>query len=385
MKRPFSHSASRTLAAVTLGLAAAAAAAPCPERSSWPTQEWPSRTAEVAVSRAAQIQALEDFAFTLTGTDKERLGVRTDGLLIVHHGAILYERYARGHDASKRHIAWSVTKSVTTALTGVAVANGALFVDESICKYVTSARGDACKISILNLLEFGSALEWRESYEHEPYQVSSVIAMLYGEGRLDAAGFVLAHPLVAQPGTRWNYSTGDSTVLATVVRHALEPMHGPEYAWKLLFDRIGMKSVIQENDAQGNPLGGSMLYATPRDLARFGYLYLNDGCWASQRILPDGWVRSSTTVSQTYLHSITPPDDGPSGWQWWLNRKVPEQHVDTLPWEGVPEDAYAAIGHWGQFIIVIPSLDLVIVRTGDDREDRTNLSKLITLAMAVAQ
>lgn len=385
MKRPLPLTASRTLAAVSLGLAAAASATPCPERSSWPTQEWPSRTAEVAVSKAAQIQALEDFAFTLTGTDAERRGIRTDGLLIAQHGAILYERYARGHDASKRHLAWSVTKSVTSALTGVAVANGALALDDSICKYTQAGRGDACKISVRNLLEFGSALQWRESYEHEPYQVSSVIAMLYGEGRLDAAGFVLAHPLEAEPGTRWQYSTGDSTVLGAVVRGALEPTHGPKYAWKLLFDRLGMTSAVQERDAQGNPLGGSMFYATPRDMARFGYLYLNDGCWANERILPEGWVQSSTTVSPTYLRSTVKPEDGPSGWQWWLNRKVPEQQVDALPWAGVPEDAYAANGHWGQYIVVIPSLDLVIVRTGDDREDKTSLAKLITLSMAVAQ
>jgi CubicO group peptidase (beta-lactamase class C family) len=384
MKPPLPPTASRALAAVTFGLAATVAAAPCPERPSWPTQEWPSRIAEVAAAKAARIQALEDYAFTLTGRDEERLGVRTDGMLIVHHGALIYERYARGYDASKRHIAWSAAKSITSALTGIAVDQGALSIDESICKYVKAARGDACKISIRHLLEFGSSLEWRESYEHESYQVSSVLAMLYGTGRTDAAEFVLSHPLVAEPGTRWSYSTGDSTVLATVVRGALEPAHGPEYAWKLLFDRVGMKSALQERDARGNPLGGSMFYATPRDMARFGYLYLNDGCWEGQRLLPDGWVRSSTTVSQTYVHSTSKPGDDPNGWQWWLNQKVPEQQVDALPWEGVPEDAFTAIGHWGQYIVVIPSLDLVIVRTGDDREDKANLAKLITLSMAVA-
>src|SRR5687767_6262717 len=125
--------AMRTLSALmAFALAVSASAAPCPIRNQWPTTEWPSRVEAVATARAGEIKALEDYAFTLTGTDRERLGLRTDSLLVIQNSEVIYEKYARGWDASKRHISWSVNKSITSALTGVAVAEGALSIDDSI-------------------------------------------------------------------------------------------------------------------------------------------------------------------------------------------------------------------------------------------------------------
>jgi CubicO group peptidase (beta-lactamase class C family) len=299
MRHTLAQSLRPALAAAALASAALASAAPCPTRASWPTQEWPSRITEVAASRAQEIQALEEYAFTLVGRDEERLGLRTDGLLIVHQGNVIYERYARGYTASKRHLGWSVTKSVATALAGVAVGEGALAVDDSVCKYVEVGREEACRLTVRHFLEFGTGLDWRETYEHQTYQVSSVLAMLYGEGHRDAVRFVTNHRFAYEPGTHWLYSTGDATVLASVVRGALAARHGEDHAWKLLFDPLGMKTAVIERDAKGNPLGGSFFYATPRDYARFGYLYLNDGCWDGRRILPEGWVQSSSEVSRS--------------------------------------------------------------------------------------
>lgn len=352
-------------------------------RPSWPTESWPSRAEEVAQTKAAEIQALEEYAFTLVGADAQRLGLRTDGMVIVHRGGIVYERYARGYDASKRHLGWSVTKSVTSALTGVAVARGALGLDDSVCRHLVAARDEACRITVRHLLEFGSGLDWKETYENESYQVSSVIAMLYGEGRKDIVAHISGHRLRDEPGTVFSYSTGDAALLASVVRAALAPAHGEDYAWKLLFDAVGMKSAVVERDARGNPLGGSHFYAAPRDFARFGYLYLNDGCWDGRRILPENWVRDSTVPSGTYRSSARDTTSDPNGWQWWLNAIVPERSRSEKPWPSAPDDAYSANGHWGQYIVVVPSRDVVIVRVGDDRKGHTELDQLIPLALGV--
>jgi CubicO group peptidase (beta-lactamase class C family) len=341
----------------------------------------------VATQRAAEIAALEQYAFTLTGTDAERQGLRTDSLLIVKNGQIVYERYARGWDASKPHIAWSVSKSVTSALAGVAVQRGIASVDDKINRFVTVSNPDprAQDVTIRHLLEFGSGFDWRESYEHESYQVSSVLAMLYGVGHQDAVRFVTSHPLRDAPGTSWDYSTGDSTLLASVISAAMVPGFGEDFAHQVLFDPIGMKSAVLERDPRGGRFGGSYVYATAQDFARFGYLYLNDGCWNGTRLLPPGWVTSSTTVAPAYRVKVVHPESEPNGWQWWLNQAVPEQGLNALPWPDSPGDAYAAEGHWGQRIIVIPSQDLVIVRTGDDRNATQQLNDLIPLCLAVAR
>ena len=269
-------------------------------RGIWPDPDWASDTASVAISRAAEIKALEDYAFTLTGTDDQRLGIRTDSVVIVHAGKIIYERYARGYDASKRHLAWSVSKSITNAVVGAAVNAGALSLDDSICKWLPTVRKDNCNLTVRHFLEFSSGLDWQETYEGQSNQMSSVLAMLYGEGRHDMASFVANHDRRDEPGTACEYSTGDTMVLAAVADAATRPTYGPEFAWKALFDPIGMKSVTWERDPAGHPLGGAYVYATPRDFARFGYLFLSDGRWKGTRILPEGWVHDSVQVNDAY-------------------------------------------------------------------------------------
>src|SRR4051812_23027469 len=112
----------------------------CPTRSSWPTTEWPAQISDTARARATEIAALEQYAFTLTGADADRVGLRTDSVLIVKGGTIIYERYARGFAANNRHISWSVAKSFSTMLVGVAANKGVLKVSDSISKYLTGVR-----------------------------------------------------------------------------------------------------------------------------------------------------------------------------------------------------------------------------------------------------
>lgn len=357
----------------------------CPTRASWPTRDWPSRAAEVAQARPDAVRALEDYAFTRVGQDEERKGIRTDAVLIVQGGAIVYEKYAPGWSATKRHLGWSMSKSVTETLAGLAVREGALSLSDSVCKWLPDTPEENCGVTVNHLLTFSSGFDWNETYENEANQFSSVLAMLYGVGHADMARFTAAHPLRDAPGTTWNYSTGETTLLAAVVQKALEPRLGKDFPWELLFDPIGMSNATWERDQKGTLVGGSYVYATARDWARYGFLYLNDGCWAGQRLLPDGWVKASTTVVPEFrTRFVEEPPDAPEGRLWWLNQAVPEMGI-ALPWPHVPGDAYAARGHWGQSVTVIPSLDLVVVRVADDREHTFEADRFLSLAIALGR
>jgi CubicO group peptidase (beta-lactamase class C family) len=371
------------LALVLAGLPAGAA--PCPTRPYWPTVGFRDRIEETAARRAAQIEALEDYAFTLQGADPDRIGVRTDAVVIVAGGDIVYERYGRGYLPEGRHIAWSVSKSVMNALAGIAVGLGLVDPNVSICRYVTLPRADHCDITLTHLLEFASGLAWKETYEGQSNQVSSVLAMLYGEGQPDMLAFIAGHDARDPPGATYMYSSGDTTFLTAVLHGPLTRQFGVEYAWPLLFDRLGMTSAVWETDGRHVMVGSSYLYATPRDLARFGFLYLNDGCWEGERILPEGWVADSTAVSPPFkLRPLGTEPGDVQGRQFWLNRPVPEQSV-PVPMPHVPEDAYAALGHWGQSLTIVPSRDVVVVRTADDRDGSFDRDRFVSLALAVAE
>jgi CubicO group peptidase (beta-lactamase class C family) len=370
------------LVALTV-LSSVAFAQTCPTRASWPTTDWPE---SLVTGKDTQIAALEKYAFTLTGKDADREGLRTESVLIIKSGTIIYEKYAHGFSKDNRHLSWSVAKSYSSALMGVAVKEGVVDLNASICNYLPEYKGKAvCAIRVIDTITFAPAMRWQEGYEHASYQTSSVISMLFGEGHRDQLAFILGHDMIGEPGKHWMYSTGTAELASAIAQRALEPIHGRDAFWKLFFNPIGSGNAIFEYDASGTPLGGSMVFATSRDYAKFGYLYLNDGCWDGARVVPEGWVASSTKPSDPFINYADPSEDTPSGYMWWLNAARPPPLPRERPWPDVPADAFFANGHWGQYIIVIPSLDLVIVRTGDDRNDNVDLNQFAKLAIEVAQ
>lgn len=385
---PSSRSRRGLLAALTamgVSLAALSAqAAACPTRAAWPTAGFPRRTDETARLFPDRVKALEDYMFTLEGADEDRLGIRTDALMIIHQGAVFYERYARGYTAESPHLAWSVTKTITQLLTGMAVSTGALAIDDSICRHYPNAYANRCDLTVRNLLDFASGFDWAEDYEGASRQDSSVIAMLYGEGHRDMSRFVLQQDRSDAPGQAYRYSTGDSTLLGAVVDHAMRPRFGDDYAWTLLFDPLGVRAMTIEEDLAGFRVGGAYSWAPPEDWGRIGFFMLNDGCWNGSRLLPEGWMTDATTPSEAFLrkrHDDAPEDE--QGRELWLNRTIPGIR-DPRPWPDVPDDLYSAIGHWGQYIAVVPSRDVIIVRSGDDRDpDALDLNRFFKLAIAI--
>lgn len=363
-------------------------AAPCATGVTTPGDDWEDVSAQVAVDRAAEIAALEAYAFTLTGKDEERKGIRTDGVAIFKGGKLLYEKYGRGWDRTKPHLGWSVTKTVTDTLVGVAVREQALTVDDKICDHLVLDAPEACAtLTVRHLLGFASGLDWLEIYENKSNQESSVLAMLYGVGSSDVANFVARHQFRDPPGTSYAYSTGESALLAAVANAAMRKKgFDAEWPWSQLFDKVGMKSAVLERDARGSPLGGSHFYATVRDYGRYGHLWLHDGCWNGERVLPEDWVRHSLVVSPALKLKAPYRDEREVyGWQWTVNVPVPEVGLMTLPHPDQPQGSFAARGHWGQSVTVIPSLDLVVVRVGDDRERGFDYDAFVVLAMGVAR
>ena len=288
------------------------------------------------------------FVFNHRYKNKE---VYTRALLVVHNGAIVAEQYAPGYNKTSRFLGWSMAKSVTSALTGILVKVGKLAVSQpapvSTWKKTTDKRHS---ISVENLLQQTSGLDFLENYS----SYSNVTNMLFNEG--DMAGYTSSLPLKDQPGSLFYYSSGNSNILSGIVRSSMDERQYPAFPYTALFHKIGMNHTLLEPDASGTFVGSSYVYASARDYARFGLLYLNDGVWNGERILPEGWVQ----------RTITPPSSNKLknyGYQFWLNG-LDKDNTSKREYPEMPTDMFLADGYGGQRIYIIPSLQLVIVRMG---------------------
>lgn len=276
---------------------------------------------------------------------------RTRAVLILQHGRLLAERYAPGFDATTRFPGWSMSKSVLNALLGILVAEGRLALDDPIPVPEWSAAGDPRRaITLRHLLQMSSGLAFDEDYDNPR---SDVIRMLYG--RRDSAAYAAAKPLVSTPGSRFSYSTGTSAILSRLVADTA-PEPWPHFAQRALFAPLGMASAVIEPDSAGTPGLASSVWARARDWGRFGQLYLQDGVWQGRRLLPEGWVAFSRTPA--------PADPlREYGAHFWIRVPHPDRLGAGRP-HLVPADAFHAAGHGAQYVSILPSQGLVVVRLG---------------------
>jgi CubicO group peptidase (beta-lactamase class C family) len=300
----------------------------------------------------------------------EQPGVQTDALLVYHRGRLVFSRYEppRG-DPRKKHLAWSITKTVFAAWLGYLERRGELRRDVTVCDAYPDARQRderLCRITAQSLLEMSSGLDWNEQYEDAAsLDQSSVVRMLYGGGIEDAPRFVLTHAPSAAPGQRWRYSSGDANLLSGIVRQTLgEPRYRRSFFEEFL-PEIGAPGATLETDRQGNLVASSYLHLTAEELARFGLWLLREA--RAPRALPPGWLERALRPAPAMhrAESAVAPQES-YGWYFWLNKPVAEKHGARRPWPSAPEDAFAALGHWGQKLFVIPSEDVVVVRFGED-------------------
>ncbi|HUT55195.1 MAG TPA: serine hydrolase [bacterium] len=319
---------------------------PWPRGGKVDTQNLPS-----GADRKKLDQAL-DFAFTDPAPGRP---VGTRAVVVVYQGRIIAERYAPGFSSDTPLLGWSMTKSVTNALVGILVRQGRLDIHEPAPVPQWKGPDDPrAQITVDQLLRMESGLKFVEEYEKNI--ASDVNVMLFNHG--DMAAFAADMPLSAEPDSVWSYSSGTSMILARMVRQAVGGTGEDYLAFprRELFDKLGMSSAVLEPDASGTFAGASYLYASARDWARFGLLFLRDGVWNGERILPQGWVAYSSTPTPAAPH-------GGYGAQFWLNAGSPGNQEDRwLP--KLPVDLYSARGHDGQYVTIIPSHDLVVVRLG---------------------
>lgn len=286
---------------------------------SWPTDEW----AEAALPRGtdtSRLKELLDGAFRLDV--RPELG-RTYAVLLIQGSEIVLERYAEGHNASTRQPSWSMAKSITHALVGLLVADGAIDIHAPAWVPEWQQEGDPRRaITIDHLLRMSSGLRFTEAYvEGQP---SDVIDMLFGAGKADVAGYAASFPLEHRVGSHWSYASGTTNIIARAAAHAL----GGDFAAFMksrLFDPLGMRSPKPRFDSGGTFIGSSFCDATPRDFARFGLLYMRDGIWDGHRLLPRGWV--DTREHQLLSPKAARPNTGRTG-GWIMLRRSPSLQTD---------------------------------------------------------
>lgn len=299
---------------------------------------------------------------------------RTRAVLIVHKGRLIAERYAPGITNAMPLIGWSMTKSVTSSLVGILVGEGKLSLQAPAPVPEWQKPDDPRRnITLEHLLWMSSGLGFSETYAEKP--VSDVQLMLFTKP--DMAAYAVQTPLEDEPGTKWHYSTGTTNIIAGIIHRTIgDQREYFAFPRRALFNRIGMRSAVFETDATGMYNCGSSLFASGRDWARLGLLYLNDGVWEGERIFPEGWVAYSTTPAPT-------AEKGDYGAQIWLNRG-PQGNPEARPFSNLPPDLFYFEGYQGQFVGIIPSRQLVAVHLGmktkgewDEGEFLENILKAI--------
>ena len=318
-----------------------------------PPGAWPLGAGGVASPPPPALTAAIDRAFAEpVGAEKGRAR-RTTAVVVAHEGELVAERYAPGYGPDVPMLSWSMAKSVTAALLAIEIGDGRLQLRAPAPVPEWSKPDDPRHaITIDQLLRMSSGLAFDEHYG----AVNDVSRMLFLSG--DVGKFAAESELGAPPDCVWAYSSGTTNILARILRD----LHGNDlaalvrFSRERLFDAADMTSAFLEPDASGSFIGSSFVFMTARDWARFGELHRNDGVWFGHRILPEGWVH--------YVTTPTPRAPlGQYGAHFWLNAGDP-QDPSKRPWPKLPTDTFAATGHSGQYVFVVPSMKLVVVRLG---------------------
>jgi CubicO group peptidase (beta-lactamase class C family) len=301
----------------------------------WPGDDWEVSTPEDEGMDAARLENVASYC------EEHKCGA----VVVTRHGRIVWERYWGGWDENSTDNSWSMAKSMTDALVGIAISEGKIeSVDESVADFIPEWRGTRKEeITLRNLLSMTSGLLWNEDY----YEESDIITMITSD---DQTAYAIGRPRFHDPGDDWYYSSGDTQLFSAIIR-AATGMEAGQYAQEKLFGPIGMKGARWDTDKAGHTVTYCCVYTTARNFARFGYLFLRDGRWNDKQVVPADWVKESIQPSQWENQGY--------GYFWWL-----------LHFPDVPQDMFMADGFQTKRIYVIPSLDIVAVRTGagDDEE-----------------
>ncbi|MFW9779228.1 MAG: serine hydrolase domain-containing protein [Candidatus Heimdallarchaeota archaeon] len=306
----------------------------------WPTDGWRTSTPEDQGVSSVKLQEIYEYLNSTWELGILQVAMRS--LLIIRNSYLIHENYfsSFGNENSSGNI-FSCTKSITSTLIGIAIEEGHIgSVNDPILNYFpnrTIQNIDSWKesMTIEDLLTMRSGFTWDESNYDDPLNDYS---QMYGSP--NAVQYVLDRPMVSIPGRSWVYNTGNSHLLSAIVDNTTG-IGTKEFAQTRLFDPLGIEHPDWTLDNQRIPYGGSNLRITARELAKFGYLFLFEGQWDGQQIVSKEWVAAATQASDTTSYY---------GYQWWVEPS---------------RNAYSARGYKGQYLLVIPEYDMLIVFTGD--------------------
>ncbi|MEE9411075.1 MAG: serine hydrolase [Candidatus Heimdallarchaeota archaeon] len=298
----------------------------------WPTEEWQYTSPEEQQIDSTILTNMVEYL------DEESIFV--DSILIARHGFVVFEDYFIGSSPEYKHVLWSVTKSFISALVGIALDKGylestnqkALDFFPNITFYNPDPRKS--NITIENLLTMSTGLEWTDEVNYFPMVTSN-----------NQIEYAFSRPMIQDPGAVWNYDTGGTHILSAIIEEATGNST-LEFAKEHLFDPIGISNYTWSQDKQGYYFGGFGIYMTARDMARFGYLYLNNGTWDGKQIISSDWIENSTKPSW----SLTADGALSYGYLWWLRPNL---------------GFYGAKGRYSQMIYVIPKYDIVVTFTSN--------------------
>ncbi len=280
---------------------------------------------------------------------------KTRAVLVIYKDQIIAEKYDTGFDKNSKILGWSMTKSITSTLFGILQSKGKLHVND-LAPIDAWKDDERSGITINNLLQMNSGLAWAEDYD----KISDATKMLFlsknmGKVQEDKE-------LVGKPNETWNYSSGTTNLLSNIMRSYFDTHQDYlDFWYEELIDKIGMHSMLIETDLEGNYVGSSYGWATPRDWAKFGLLYLHRGNWNGEQIFDESWVDYATAPTNT--------SNGRYGAQIWLN--AGGYYPDA------PKEVYSFNGYQGQRVFIVPSKELVVVRMGLAGEDSFDFNKFL--------
>ncbi|MCE1156036.1 MAG: beta-lactamase family protein [Bacteroidales bacterium] len=321
-----------------------------PDTVDWPAGDRLADTVPGNVDRQQLNRALDRAFADTTGTQG------TFAVAVAYRNQLIAERYRDGFSKQNRFLSWSMAKSITHALAGILVRKGQLDIHQPI-NLPEWQHDDRSQITLNHLMHMNAGQEWNENYGN----LSDVTLMLHKSA--DMARFSMQKKSVAPPDSLWLYNSGATNIVSLQIRRIIDN-DADYYAFprRELFNPLGMRSAIFETDASGTFVGSSYVYASMRDYVRFGLLYLNKGNWLGNQLLPEGWTDQAMQPAGG--------SGGRYGSLFWLNR--------SGDYPDAPADLFMCRGHDGQYIYIIPSMQLVIVRTGFSKKEQFDYNAFVS-------
>lgn len=338
--------------------------------SYWPTQGWRSCEPEAVGMNSNKLSAAIHYAATP--------GFKTDGLVVIRKGHIVGEAYFGDFNRETLHVSHSMAKSFTSALVGIAIDKGLIAdVDAKLCEFYdewdcADAEDLRSRITLRHAMTLTTGLEWHEDWSKWDFATNDALKM-------GASGhfitYMAARKGLYEPGKKFLYSTGDPMLLSRVIQESAG-MSALDFARQNLFVPLSISRVDWDQDLDGYTATAWGLHTTVRDYAKFGYLFLNKGGWEERQIVSAEWVETSTRTDPSVRMWNA------YGFLWHVNlpHRLKFGH-SSMPTEGIPADGYMAEGVLGQSIIIIPSLDLVIVRVANQTQGRMDLIRFLTMIL----